>query len=343
MPDHMKWAAVPRIACVLATALTIPQLTAGAQSAPVVVRIVENARIERIEPATQAVRTMYRVDPSELWLTNVAVGPMGTAVAVLRSTRGVVADGRFARLPRNSLVVLDTTGRAVDVIEHDVRRFVWCGDDQRLAYIAGRYHEGEPGFRPESVVIRDIRANADRVINLPIRAVELWWAAFDSSVYFGANAPGDSLDVWRYHLPTNGLTQMPYRGLRFSPSGAYYLTHSSGRNTRPGWHLFERASGREVAIPDTSLGEIQEWAFGQGDQLLLVHRTIERRPWSGRGNRPRAVIGRVTSSQYVVFDVPSRWVVKRGSGTIERGVSASAGIVPVVQNGRVDAVRRPTP
>jgi len=331
-----------RVLCAVFAATAAVSARAASQEAALVARVVGGqARIVKVDPATGAERTLYGVDPPARWLSDVRVAPSGKYIAVLETSRGHVSNYVYDRLPLNRLVVLDTSGRIVQIVERDVRRFTWRCDSDKLALITGPYREGGFEFRPDSVLLHDVAANSDVPVAFPIRPTEVVWAAFDSSVYVGRPSGDDSLEVWRLHLSTGNISRTPYRGLLFSPSGAFYLTRSSGLRSRPGWHVVERVTGRESALPDTSVGVVRGWAFSTGDQLLLIRRQTELLGRAVGG--PRASLGRSRVRGYAVYDVASRRVSGRGDGDPSESIAASPGVVPIVRGGRVEILRGPIP
>ena len=332
-----------RVAFLVIAAACSLAARAVAQQVPLVARVDHGARVVTVNPITGAESRLYESDLSRGWVSEVRVAPSGRFVAVLETIRGGGRDDARAGLPRNRLVVLHANGRVASAIERDVRQFAWCCGAGTLAIITGAYYEGGEGFLPDSALLYDVVTGAETPLVVPVAPTEVVWAAFDSSVYFGARASDDSLNVWRYHFPTRILTQTSYRGLVFSPSGNHYLvfSYSTGRTSRPGWHAVERLSGRETALPGPSIGAIQGWVFASGDQLLLLR--SEGPTPRPQGHRPQAVVRRVMTTRFAVFDLTSRRITQRGAGDLPAGTSASAGVVPIVRNGRLEVLRGPIP
>src|SRR5439155_26637581 len=165
---------------------------------------------------------------------------------------------------------------------------------------------------------------------LPRAAYDVRWAAFDTSNYALTLSARGSGKVWRYSVPTRQASPTPFEGIAFSPSGRYYLYYSASEGRRLGWHIVERASGRELPVPDGSLGAIVGWAFGTGDRLLLAHgRPVG--PCPGQKGQPRACTIEVV--EHPIYDVRSARVVKRIEGRTIPESAASNNALPIRRAG----------
>lgn len=332
-PSGRAWSIAVAIAAAVPTQV-LPQ------ARPVVAQVVDDARVVMVDAVTKAETQVYRTNLADGWIEEARVAPSGRLVAVLETRRGRTFGSWHDRLPHNRLVVLDGAGRVVAVDTGDVRRFAWCCEGGQLAIIAGEYYEGGPGFRTDAIYLLDVASGSVTHLSLPSRPSRVVWAAFDTSLYFGSPAGSDSLEVWRYKVSTGVSTRTPYWGMRFSPSGSYYLAYSTGLRGRPGWHVVERTSGRETAVPDTSIGAIEGWAFSSGHQLLLLHGRPET--VSPGVNGRRAATGRIVITSYAIYDVASRRVTARGQGALLDGGSASHGAVPVRRGASIEVLRGPS-
>jgi hypothetical protein len=144
--------------------------------------------------------------------------------------------------------------------------------------------------------------------------------------------PGSS--IVRYDPRTGQSRATDYRDLRFSPSGAFYLHQFPDVELGPpGWHIFERETGREVARPDTSLGGIEGWVFGEGDYLQLKRVRFPQRRGMLAG--PEVIDG------YTIYDVARGAVVASIQDSIRTDVIAPAGVLVLPGNGALRLVRRP--
>lgn len=271
----------------------------------VVMQLNEQSSISVVDRSTGVAREVYRVQRD--YGFDLKVAPSGRLAAFLEITRGATDRGEFIRLPRNRLVVITPEGRLVAEFEEDVRKFTWCCGGDLIAAIVGKYHEGGVGFAPDGVLLLNPETASITELDIPPYPYRIHWAGFDSSLYFVGARLQNQRGVVRYHVPSGALSGTPYRGIRFSPSGRYYLHEDDAGDGR--WHLYDRESNREVSRPDTSLGGIVGWAFAGGDRDdLLLHR---HRPGGGM--------------HYTVFDVSRRTTVQQFDGRLMRGASASHG------------------
>ncbi len=280
------------------------------QDSPVVMRWDElQSIISVVDPVTGTAREVYRVQRD--YGRDLKVAPSGRLAALLEGTSGIDEGLRWIRLPRNRLVVITAEGRVVAEFEEDVREYVWCCGGDLIAAITGSYREGGVGFTTDRVLLLNPETKSITELDTPEYLYGVRWAAFDSSLYFmGPPLPGQS-KVLRYHVPSGTVSGTPYRDIRFSPSGRYYL-HSDSDGDGD-WHLYERESNREISLPNRSLGGVVGWAFPHGNQDgLLLHRHL---PSGGM--------------HYTVFDVSRRTTVNQFDGHLVRGSSASHGALVV--------------
>lgn len=328
-----------------AISLAVSCTAGGASQEPVhavVAMIRGGMEVVRVDPATGAERRLFTVDSTVGWLERITVSPSGMHVGVVEVTRGIVRGNEYERLPRNRLVILDTAGRVVDVMDRDVRRYSWCCEGGKIAAVVGRLYEGAEGFLPEGVYLRDVTRRTDTLLGFPRRTTDLHWARFDSALYARIPPAGDSATVWRYEPATGAVRPTAYTDFRFSPSGRYYLVYNwQDESRRIGWHLLERETGREVALPDTSLGAIEGWVYDRGDYLLLVAGELALPPPTP--SRRQAVTAELRDRRYAIYDVRTGAVVERGAGGPAPDIAASSSVVPILRDGRIDAIPYPRP
>jgi len=163
--------------------------------------------------------------------------PNGRHIAFLETTRGTWQKNghEFETLPKNNMVICDTLGNLLCNTHENVRKFSWGPDGSQIAFISGTYYEGGVGFNTTGVFILDIESGAVTPINkdFPHPTLDRYrgggydinWSSHDSMVYIrefdymGGN--------YRYDPKKNITEKIPYKGIRFSPDGKYYLTVNS--------------------------------------------------------------------------------------------------------------------
>ena len=305
------------------------------QQRVVVARLEQGRSVIILDASTGAEHEIYRYDPAVGWLHDLSVAPTGELLAVIETDRGHVAGGEYDRLPRNRLVILSPDGAVVHVIDRDIRRFTWCCGDGGLAYVVGPYREGGLQFVPEGVYLFDVGTRSEKALPLPRSSYDVRWAAFDTSIYALKLSSKDSGKVWRYSVSTGQASPTPFEGIAFSPSGRYYLYYTASEGRRLGWHIVERASGRELPVPDASLGAIIGWAFGTGDRLLLA-RGRPVGPCQGQKGLPRACTIEIV--EHPIYDVRSARVVRRIEGRTIPESAASNNALPIRRAGKFELV-----
>jgi hypothetical protein len=237
-------------------------------------------------------------------------------------------------------VVLDTAGQQVAVLDRDVQRYTWCCLGERIAAVVGPYYEGGPGFIPEGVWLFDVSDRGERSLPVPGGTRSVAWAAFESSLYFKLLARRDTAGVWRFRWPGGPAARTDLKDITLSPSGRYYLYYNLRDEREPiGWHLIDRASRRELPLPDTALGAVQGWAFDRGDYLLLARG--RRRTPPPKQARPQAVAADVEIVEQVLYDVPGRRVAARVAGRAVPRSAALGGSLLVERAGALRVVGPP--
>jgi hypothetical protein len=314
--------------------ITIPLLLAGhaaphlevppPQDGPTLVRRAGLTRIVRVSPDGRAADTIYTstaVDVHDL-----TVAPSGRFVAALET-----ADQNTWV---NRLVIISAEAGQPRVISRDVRKYVWCCGGQWIAAVTGTYVADAGFFQATGAYLVHAERSTERRLDIP-DPIDVTWAAFDSALYFTVPAASGPPSVMRFDPETGESRLTEYRSIRFSPSGAYYLHRFVDfEQGPPGWHIFERETGREVARPDTSLGGIDGWVFGEGDYLKLKRVTFPYR----RG----MLAGPETVEGYTIYDVAGQAVVGTVQDSIRADVIAPYGVLVLPGNGALRLARRPS-
>lgn len=257
------------------------------------------------------------------------------------SNLAVAADGRFVALVETTdlnslskrLVVLDPTSKVARVVQLNVQTYVWCCGENRVAVITGTYREGNDlgGFRPTGAFLIDVQSGTQSRLDVPGDVHDVRWASFDGALYFRTGGQSGS-NIVRYDPLTGASRVTGYRDLRFSPSGTFYL-HYVGDPAlgRHGWHIFERVTGREVPLPDPSLGTIEDWVFGEGDYLRLKRVTAPA--------QPSMIRGREQIEGYTIFDVVRGTAAAQIQDTVRTDVVTPPGTLALARGGALDLVR----
>jgi hypothetical protein len=292
-----------------------------AQPGVTMVRRVGLTRIVGVAPDGRATDTLYR--SSAVHVFDLAVSPSGKYLAAL--------EGMDSGGVTNRLVVLDPSASRVQVVNRDVRTYVWCCGGLRIAMLAGTWAEAG-GFVPTGAYLYDPAIGSEVRLDVP-DVVAVTWAAFDQALYFRVAGKGQPYTIIRYDPRTAGWEPTTYRDLRFSPSGRYYLHYYPDPSLgAPGPHVFERETGSEVPLPDPALGAVEDWVFGEGDLLRLKRARYPQRRGMLRG--PEVIEG------YTIYDVARRAVAATIRDSIAADVVATPGTLVLASGGVLKLARR---
>ncbi|HEX9727411.1 MAG TPA: hypothetical protein VGA37_02765 [Gemmatimonadales bacterium] len=287
------------------------------------VRRADLTTVVRLAPNGAVTDTIYR--SSALHVFDLTVAPSGRFVAMLEG------GGRAGT--SNRLIVADGVGNTIHVVERDVRRHVWCCDGSQVAFITGSFAEGgDLGFTPTGAYLIDIERGTEERLDVPSDVYELAWVAFDTALYFKTSRGYPGSSIVRYHPNSRKSVVTAYLDLRFSPSGTFYLHQfPDAQFGSPGWRIFERATGRQVARPDTSLGGIEGWVFGEGDYLRLKRVRFPMRDGMRRG--PEEIVG------YTIYDVAAGGAVVQIRDSVRADIVSQLGALVLARDGRLELVR----
>lgn len=287
----------------------------------VMIKRIGLTTIVRVAPDGNVIDTLYRSSGIDVF--DLTIAPTGRFIGVLERT------ARSSRT--NRMLILSSSGSVVRVVNRDVRTYVWCCGGDRVAVVTGTYEEAR-GFSPTGAYLIDLDANRERRIEIPT-PYEVMWASFDQALYFKVPAPAGSKNVLRYDPRIGESRLTEYRDLRFSPSGTFYLHYYPDVTLGPpGPHIFERETGREVALPDPALGAIEGWVFDVGDYLQLKRARYPQRRGMIRG--PEVIDG------YTIYDVRRHSVAARIQDSIRTDIVAPAGALVLPAGGALRLIRR---
>ncbi len=287
-------------------AVTLTLRGKAQQPTTLVVQLAPGNIVARIDPVSERRDTIYR---SPAWsVRDLTVSPDGRHAAFIEVER--------APAQRNRLIVINSAGIVRDTVDRNVQAYEWCCLADEIAILTGAASEVGVGFVPDSAFLYDVTSGAETPLREPSGVppqggfYAVHWAPFDSSLYLKTIAStSQGQRVFRYDVSDASLTRTEYRDIHFSPSGRHYLYFALEEVDAPGWHLYDRESGRELELPDPAEGAIRGWVYNEGDYLLLAR--VEP---SGRQTE-QVGIGRADVVGFNVYDVTTGSVVQRLEGT----------------------------
>jgi Tol biopolymer transport system component len=195
--------------------------------------------------------TIYTTKKDHINSYLLRVSPDNKYISVVEMTRGYYPPGAidYEILPKNNLVIIDTVGDVLHSIDDDVRALSWSPDGTKLAYITGTYYEGGVGFRTTGVYILNVESGEKFKIEMDFDykeidgyvggGINLNWAKHDGKLYIQEFNYISKNYV--YNPETGKTTEVPYKGIHFSPDGKYYLAIISAER-----YLYETETNTEI-------------------------------------------------------------------------------------------------
>lgn len=254
---------------------------------------------------------------------SVTRSPNHKYIAAIETSRGTISPETkdYSILPKNDLVILDSTGNLFYLVDDDVRKYSWSPDGGKIAYITGTYYEGGVGFKTTGVYILDLKDGSKRKItkDFPSPTVkdfegggfDINWAIHDRNIYvqefdyLGGN--------YMYDTKTGKTVRVPYKGIYFSPDGEYYLSLSTEDSPRlyittNNQEITERVESRFGYLP-------QSWITDQGHQMLIVKIDYEPTPHDALApGKPQAMVKgvrKIRQKTLFIYDVEKDKIVKQ--------------------------------
>lgn len=308
-------------------------------------RVGPRNRVVIQDPVTRADREVYRSDghiPYQL-----ATSPDGRYLSFIEVVSQTGPGKRRLTVIEPSGQIVRLLGESSIYAARGIREHLWCCGADTLAIITGGLVDdsppmGESTTLPYGLSLVDVRTGAAMPIEGLRFPLQIYWAAFDSSLYIkdppdaalGARGPVMST-VYRYHLPTHALSRTTHRGIFFSPDGKYYF--NSG--IHEAFQLYRTADDQEVtallAVPRHHLGAEGRWMPGADHVLVFIEKPAPQPPKPPqRGERVVPIPGpprpRVFPDRWnLAVDAETGRVVDRFQGDIVVGWKTNAPRLPV--------------
>jgi hypothetical protein len=235
----------------------------------------DSKRLYRRNVKTDKLECIYETDKD--FLKEIRISPSDNSIALVVKEKGEseqVEGGWYelSVLPRNSMVIIDTGGNEIDVLEEDVRELSWSPDGEKIAYITGTYREGGVGFKTTGVWIYDLKHKTRTRIrkDFPHRqiegieggGIEIAWAGHDNNIYI---RDFDYLDgIYRYNTESGKSEKSDCKGIDFSPDGKYYIGEGKMYLTATNEDITDRLKTRFG--PEWSQF-FMKWVFDRGHYL----------------------------------------------------------------------------
>jgi hypothetical protein len=315
-------------------------------------------------------REIYRSEHSEGHIPyGVNVSPDGRYLAFIEVVSQSGAGKRRLTIVERSGRIVRSLGESSFYAARGIREHLWCCGPDKLAIITGGLSReavlGESTTLPNGISLVDVRSGAAMPIQGLRFPLQVYWAAFDSSLYIkdspnaapGARGP-TVWPVYRYHVPTRALSRTTHQGVFFSPDGKYYFD----TGVSEGWgsfQLYRTANDQDVtthlSLPRPHLGPEGGWMPGADHVLVFIEKRAPRQPGPReRGDTTRRYRGRpqlmdrnvpqlYTDRWNLAVDAETGRVIDRFQGDLGAGWKTNAPLLPIERRTGIELLpaRRP--
>jgi hypothetical protein len=206
-------------------------------------------------------RPLYSRQEYYFYESQIKVSPNGEYIALLGLFKIILASGE-RYYERMDLIVLDRSGRELTKVD-SVWRYCWSPNSDQVAMLKGIRFEGKE--LPNTNRLQVVRIPSQGVIDLgPSDDIELTWPSFDGQIYTKARTGR----VFRYSVTNKRRSLTEYKGLFFSPDGAYYFDRGLGGSVT---NIFERKTGDVVDIEILNIEDANfaDWVPSQPHLLVI--------------------------------------------------------------------------
>lgn len=277
--------------------------------------IIRGNEVIKLNPLTKESDTIFSVK-EPLYLQTVSVSPDDSLLAVIITKKGKISIEKkgYEVLPKNNLIILDRNGNLLYTFEEDIRKVAWSPGSDKLACIAGTYHEGGFGFTPTGVWVYDINTGEKKKI--AERARQIRWAEFDNNIYF---------KKYRYNPETDKIDTTNFKDIYFSPNGKYYFVPSNPE-AETEFQLYETATNKEIKgfksqlkkqIDREGILKITDWLRRRDSSLLVSVVLYEKTPTVKVSEKEHLIPikkPKIQSIMNFIYDIEKAQVIKEFEG-----------------------------
>ncbi len=289
---------------------------------------IKGNEILKLNPLTRKSEPIFLVKES-FYLQTLSVSPNDSLIAVVRTKRGEISIEKkgYEVLPKNNLIILDRNGNLLYTFEEDIRKVAWSPGSDKLACIAGTYHEGGFGFTPTGVWVYDINTGEKKKI--AERARQIRWAEFDNNIYF---------KKYRYNPETDKIDTTNFKDIYFSPNGKYYFVPSNPE-AETEFQLYETATNKEIKgfksqlkkqIDREGIIKIIDWVRRRDSSLLVSVVLYEKKPTVKVSEKEYAIPtekSKIQSITNFIYDIEKDQVIKEFEGIHTKWIRSGKTII----------------
>ena len=260
------------------------------------------------------------------------VSPNDKFIALIETTKGVVEGHEFKILPRNSLTILNSQGKVFYSLNEDVRQYVWSPDGEKIAFIAGSYHEGGIGFSIEGLYYFNLLTKKKTKITNVDYPYRIYWST-NGELYIRNLWLIDEKSVFKFDFSSGKLTATDYYDIHFSPNEKYYVHYPDEGDIE--FRMFETRTNREItnSIP-SGLGRPSKWVLGRDSFFLFINQEVELD--SRTSNKRFKIIKSYEKSTLTIFDVEQKSVAKVIKDVDKNSWIGNNSVLPFVKAGKIN-------
>jgi len=273
---------------------------------------------------TQKVSLLFTTDKT--FIQNVQISADNTYISLIETDRD-----RSDNI--NSLVILNQDGSLNVRLDENIREYLWCPDQDKIAYISGVYsEEGEPvDFFPTGLYIYDVQMKKKTKIENALMPYVLHWVktSKENFLYMRTITRDPEKRILRYNVQENKVETTDSKGIMYSPDGKYYVVFSyeagyidCDKPSEYGFctRFFEANTNKQIdGMPSEFLAEPIGWVYNQGHLFMYskkeyyyAEKTFER----GNETFTRKMKQEVKSAKNYVYDVESKKQVQQYDGKV---------------------------
>lgn len=270
-------------------------------------------------------------------ISKLLISPDGNYISLIETKKGTFKKQGSGYIydipPKNRLIILNSDGNIVRVINDDVRKYAWCPDENKIAYVTGTYYEGGIGFMPTGIYILNLLTNKKNKIENVNYPRELHWLKtdYENALYIKALSQKPEKHILRYNIRKKRLEITRVKGIHFSPDGKYYIMypyetiddglcdHPPQQGTTCFRVYFTKTNQVISEFSEKSLGNPVGWVYGQGHFLMFIkqeYNYYEKKFTRGNKSYTHKLRKGIKKSENFIYDVETKKLVQQFDGKV---------------------------
>ena len=268
-------------------------------------------------------------------ISKLLISPDGNYISLIETKKGTFKKQGSGYIydipPKNRLIILNSDGNIVRVINDDVRKYTWCPDENKIAYITGTYKEGGFGFTPSGIYILNISTGKKFKIQNIAYPHRLHWLKTnkENSIYVKTMNVDPKKRILRYNLNKKRVEITYVKSIHFSPDGKYYAVFSGETNdicdknsTLPLCvNIYQTKTNQLISkfFNNEELGTPTGWVYDHGHFFMFTKQEYDRYEKSiirGGKTYTGTFIKGVKKSENFIYNVETKKLVQKFDGKV---------------------------